>query len=149
MRRVLHIINEDKDIIIVLCIMVHPKGCFQGQFFFRLSVPLLSLFQCINTLLTRYGFPPRELHPPDEGHDEDPVPLQHGDRVMVEHLKPVVPEQIPPDVVMSEVNVQGGESSASSEAEAKSDQQRQGYNLINIVVEIFIIKYCSFIIPVW
>jgi len=48
---------------------------------------------------------------------------------MVEHLKPVVPEQIPPDVVMSEVKAQGGESSASSEAEAKSDQQRQGYNL--------------------
>ena len=48
---------------------------------------------------------------------------------MVEHLKPVVPEQTPPDVVMSEVKVQGHESSASSEAEAKSDQQRQGYNL--------------------
>jgi len=30
---------------------------------------------------------------------------------------------------MSEVKAQGGESSASSEAEAKSDQQRQGYNL--------------------
>ena len=111
--------------------MAHPKDCFQDQFFFRLSVLLLSLLQCINTctLLTRYGFPPCELHPPDEGREEDPVPLQHGDRVMVEHLKPVVPEQIPPDVVMSEVNMQGGESSASSEAEAKSDQQRQGYNL--------------------
>ena len=103
--------------------------CFLDPVVFILSVLLLSLFQCINILLTRYGFPPRELHPPDEGHDEDPVPLQHGDRVMVEILKPVVPEQVPPDVVMSEVTVQGGESSASSEAEAKSDQQRQGYNL--------------------
>lgn len=80
-------------------------------------------------MLTRYGFPPRELHPPDDGHEEDPVPLQHGDRVMVEHLKPVVPEQIPPDVVMSEVEAQGGENTASTEAEAKSDQQRQGCNL--------------------
>lgn len=80
-------------------------------------------------MLTRYGFPPHELHPPVEGHEEDPVPLQHGDRVMVEHLKPVVPEEIPPDVVMSEVKAQGGESSASSEAEGKSDQQRQGCNL--------------------
>ena len=102
------------------------KGCFQDQFLFRLSVLLSLLFQCISTLLTRYGFPPRELHPPDEGHEGDPVPLQHGDRVMVEHLRPVVPEEMPPDVVMSEVNVPGGESSASSEAEAKSDQQRQG-----------------------
>ena len=76
----------------------------------------------------RYGFPPRELHPPDEGHEEDPVPLQHGDRVMVEHLKPVIPEEHPPDVVMSEMKAQGGESSASSgsAAEAKTSQQRQG-----------------------
>lgn len=79
----------------------------------------------------RYGFPPRELHPPDEGHEEDPVPLQHGDRVMVEHLKPAVPEEHPPDVVMSEQKVQGGEDSSSSEmrgavAEAKTAQQRQG-----------------------
>lgn len=77
--------------------------------------------------MTRYGFPPRELHPPDEGHEEDPVPVQHGDRVMVEHLKPVVPEQHPPDVVMSEVQNQGGEISAPSGAEAQSDQQKQGY----------------------
>ena len=86
------------------------------------------------TVLTRYGFPPRELHPPAEGHEEDPVPLQHGDRVMVEHLKPVVPKEHPPDVVMSEEKVQGGEGSAPPEArgtvaEAKSSQQRQGYNI--------------------
>lgn len=123
----IYIINEDKDISIVLFLMAHPKGCFQKQFLFTLSVLLSLLIQYLNALLTRYGFPPRELHPPDEGHEEVPVPLQHGDRVMVEHLKPVVPEQVPPDVVMSEVDVQGSASSASSEAEAKSDQQRQGY----------------------
>ena len=80
------------------------------------------------SIVCRYGFPPRELHPPDEGHEGDPVPLQHGDRVMVEHLKPVVPEEHPPDVVMSEMKARGGEGSASSgsEAEAKSNQQRQG-----------------------
>ena len=79
------------------------------------------------SIVWRYGFPPRELHPPDEGHEEDPVPLQHGDRVMVEHLKPVVPEEHPPDVVMSEMKAQG-ESSASSgsAAETKANQQRQG-----------------------
>lgn len=90
-------------------------------------VKTFTVWQCTIILLNRYGFPPRELHPPDEGHEEDPVPLQHGDRVMVEHLKPVVPEQHPPDVVMSEVKDQGGESSAPSGAEAQSNQQRQGY----------------------
>ena len=55
------------------------------------------------------------------------MPLQHGDRVMMEHLKPAVPEEHPPDVVMSEMKAQG-ESSASSgsAAETKANQQRQG-----------------------
>ncbi|XP_013409530.1 deubiquitinating protein VCIP135 [Lingula anatina] len=35
----------------------------------------------------RYGFPPRELHPPEDGKEEEPLPLQHGDRVTVEILK--------------------------------------------------------------
>lgn len=105
--------------------------------------PKISLLDCFIsswhcmmnvTLLPRYGFPPRELHPPDKGHEEDPVPLQHGDRVMVEHLKPIVPEERPPDAVMSEVKTQGCEGSASSEtggsvAEAKSSQQIQGMTL--------------------
>ncbi|KAE8598926.1 hypothetical protein XENTR_v10016992 [Xenopus tropicalis] len=35
----------------------------------------------------RYGFPPKELVPPKEGLENEPVPLQHGDRVTVEILK--------------------------------------------------------------
>ncbi len=34
----------------------------------------------------RSGFPPRELLPPPEGHEGDPVPLQNGDKVTVEVL---------------------------------------------------------------
>ncbi|XP_006824972.1 deubiquitinating protein VCPIP1-like [Saccoglossus kowalevskii] len=34
----------------------------------------------------KYGFPPRELKPADVGKDGDTVPLQHGDKVMVEIL---------------------------------------------------------------
>uniref|UniRef100_A0A3Q3WH10 Deubiquitinating protein VCPIP1 n=1 Tax=Mola mola TaxID=94237 RepID=A0A3Q3WH10_MOLML len=38
--------------------------------------------QCI-----RYGFPPRELAPPKDGEENEPVALQHGDRVTVEILR--------------------------------------------------------------
>lgn len=38
--------------------------------------------QCI-----RYGFPPKELLPPRDGEENEPVALQHGDRVTVEILK--------------------------------------------------------------
>ncbi|MGH0128834.1 UNVERIFIED_CONTAM: hypothetical protein FKN15_036380 [Acipenser sinensis] len=44
------------------------------------SVP--PALQCI-----RYGFPPKELSPPKEGMENEPVLLQHGDRVTVEILK--------------------------------------------------------------
>uniref|UniRef100_A0A3Q3GXW2 Deubiquitinating protein VCPIP1 n=1 Tax=Labrus bergylta TaxID=56723 RepID=A0A3Q3GXW2_9LABR len=38
--------------------------------------------QCI-----RYGFPPKELSPPKDGEENEPVALQHGDRVTVEILR--------------------------------------------------------------
>lgn len=38
--------------------------------------------QCI-----RYGFPPKELYPPKDGEENEPVALQHGDRVTVEILR--------------------------------------------------------------
>ncbi|XP_045416523.1 deubiquitinating protein VCPIP1 [Lemur catta] len=38
--------------------------------------------QCI-----RYGFPPKELIPPQAGMEKEPVPLQHGDRITIEILK--------------------------------------------------------------
>nr|XP_060631395.1 deubiquitinating protein VCPIP1 [Anolis sagrei ordinatus] len=44
------------------------------------SIP--SHLQCI-----RFGFPPKELLPPKEGQENEPVPLLHGDRITVEILK--------------------------------------------------------------
>lgn len=41
-----------------------------------------SYLQCI-----RYGFPPKELLPPKNGMENEPVPLQHGDRITIEILK--------------------------------------------------------------
>nr|XP_019961768.1 PREDICTED: deubiquitinating protein VCIP135 [Paralichthys olivaceus] len=38
--------------------------------------------QCI-----RYGFPPKELVPPKDGEENEPMALQHGDRVSVEILR--------------------------------------------------------------
>ncbi|KAG8570715.1 hypothetical protein GDO81_011384 [Engystomops pustulosus] len=46
----------------------------------ELDIP--PFLQCI-----RYGFPPKELLPPKDGMENEPVPLQHGDRVTVEILK--------------------------------------------------------------
>ncbi|XP_067110054.1 deubiquitinating protein VCPIP1 isoform X2 [Osmerus mordax] len=47
--------------------------------------------QCI-----RYGFPPKELCPPKDGEENEPVALQHGDRVTVEILRgPEVPSSVP------------------------------------------------------
>ena len=34
----------------------------------------------------KYGFPPKEMRPPTEGREGDPLPLQHGDRITVEIL---------------------------------------------------------------
>ena len=91
---------------------------------------LTDSFYC----MYRYGFPPRELLPPGEGQEEEPVPLQHGDRVMVEHLKQSVPEEHP-DVVMSELKAQEGGSSAPLESSdpAKAEKQRQGLYKMNRV----------------
>ncbi|XP_034038695.1 deubiquitinating protein VCIP135 [Thalassophryne amazonica] len=46
----------------------------------QFSVPPAQ--QCI-----RYGFPPKELAPPKDGEENEPVALQHGDRVTVEIVK--------------------------------------------------------------
>lgn len=58
------------------------------------------------------------------------MPLQHGDRVMVEHLKPTVLEEQPPDVVMSELKAPVSEGSASTSASG-TNQQGQGTLCIN------------------
>uniref|UniRef100_A0A3B4BF77 Deubiquitinating protein VCPIP1 n=1 Tax=Periophthalmus magnuspinnatus TaxID=409849 RepID=A0A3B4BF77_9GOBI len=46
--------------------------------------------QCI-----RHGFPPKELLPPKDGEENEPVALQHGDRVSVEILVRKGPEEKP------------------------------------------------------
>ncbi|KAG8133660.1 hypothetical protein E2320_011437 [Naja naja] len=43
---------------------------------------ILPHLQCI-----RFGFPPKELLPPKEGQENEPVPLLHGDRITIEILK--------------------------------------------------------------
>lgn len=83
----------------------------------------------------RYGFPPCELLPPREGQEEEPVPLQHNDRVMVERLKPSIPEEHP-DVVMSELKAQEGGGSASLESSdpEKAEKERLGLYMYNIIM---------------
>ncbi|XP_068722589.1 deubiquitinating protein VCPIP1-like [Montipora capricornis] len=81
----------------------------------------------------RYGFPPRELHPPNEGLEEDPLPLQHGDRIMVEHLKPPVPEEQTPDVVMSELKAQEGGVSDSHESSAQDEAEKQRQAMASVL----------------
>ena len=51
----------------------------------------------------RHGFPPKELHPPESGKENEPVPLQHGDKVMVEKL--LLPKSEPMQDVNMEDNV--------------------------------------------
>ncbi|KAL4635198.1 deubiquitinating protein VCIP135 [Arapaima gigas] len=52
----------------------------QGSIAKEFSIPPAQ--QCI-----RYGFPPKELLPPKEGQEKEPLPLQHGDRVTVDVLR--------------------------------------------------------------
>ncbi|XP_070565133.1 LOW QUALITY PROTEIN: deubiquitinating protein VCPIP1-like [Ptychodera flava] len=51
----------------------------------------------------KYGFPPRDLKAPEEGKDDEPVPLQHGDKVMIEILPdPNEPKEQPMDTQQEE-----------------------------------------------
>ena len=48
------------------------------------------------------------LNPPEEGKEEEPIPIQHGDKVMVEVLPPLEPDvQQPADVEMQEEKAMG------------------------------------------
>ena len=87
----------------------------------------------------RHGFPPRELHPPECGKEDDPVPLQHGDKVMVEQLLPPEPdptqdvsmddegkekEGLPEPLVVWEPGIRG--SSSGNVMSPSQQQQQQG-----------------------
>ncbi len=54
----------------------------------------------------KHGFPPRELHPPGEGESmEEPVPLQHGDRITLEILPdPQTGKVYPPILILTPSN---------------------------------------------
>ncbi|XP_037538378.1 deubiquitinating protein VCIP135 isoform X2 [Nematolebias whitei] len=67
----------------------------------------------------RYGFPPKELLPPKDGKENEPVALQHGDRVTVEILRG--PEDKDPAT-----STTGASSSLSSLHSAKSDAATPG-----------------------
>nr|BAB39347.1 hypothetical protein [Macaca fascicularis] len=64
------------------------KAPYSPTTFFELQESIAREFnippylQCI-----RYGFPPKELMPPQAGMEKEPVPLQHGDRITIEILK--------------------------------------------------------------
>ncbi|XP_039610533.1 deubiquitinating protein VCPIP1 [Polypterus senegalus] len=56
--------------------------------FYELQRSIAKEFSVLPDMLCiRFGFPPKELLPPAEGMENEPVPLQHGDRVTVEILK--------------------------------------------------------------
>ncbi|XP_055739198.1 deubiquitinating protein VCPIP1-like [Salvelinus fontinalis] len=66
--------------------------------------------QCI-----RHGFPPKELLPPKDGEENEPVALQHGDRVTVEILRG------PEDHKVSAPSASSSHSSLHSLHSVKSD----------------------------
>ncbi|XP_010882134.1 deubiquitinating protein VCIP135 [Esox lucius] len=66
--------------------------------------------QCI-----RHGFPPKELFPPKDGEENEPVALQHGNRVTVEILKG------PEDRKVSGPSASSSRSSLHSLHSGKSD----------------------------
>ncbi|XP_024124424.1 deubiquitinating protein VCIP135 [Oryzias melastigma] len=80
----------------------------QGSVYNQFGVPPAQ--QCI-----RFGFPPKELHPPKDGEENEPVALQHGDRVTVEILKG--PEDKGPSASVTRAS-----SSQSGLHSAKSDE---------------------------
>lgn len=72
----------------------------------------------------RFGFPPRVLHPPEAGKEEEPIPVQHGERVMVEVLPPPEPQpkedwDVPEENKMDVAGAVGGEGKVGDGGAAK------------------------------
>ncbi|KAG7488605.1 hypothetical protein MATL_G00035480 [Megalops atlanticus] len=65
--------------------------------------------QCI-----RYGFPPKELLPPKGGQENEPLPLQHGDRVTVEVVRDPKEKEVPAPAAAALHSVRSEESASSS-----------------------------------
>ncbi|CAB1437621.1 unnamed protein product [Pleuronectes platessa] len=70
--------------------------------------------QCI-----RYGFPPKELAPPKHGEENEPMALQHGDRVSVEILRG--PEDKSPEDKSPSASIPRASSSHASLHSVKSE----------------------------
>lgn len=94
----------------------------------------------------RYGFPPHVLHPPEEGKEQEPIPVQHGERVIVEVLPPPEPEpqlnenkDIQEENKMDVAGAMGGEVKSSvqeTSKENKTDQSPMDGKIIIVVVFI-------------
>ena len=77
----------------------------------------------------RYGFPPRELLPPDPDHQDEPVPLQHGDRVTVDCLRPAVDTSLPAaDTSLPAADTSLPAEEPSDVAGNRSDEEQQQGN---------------------
>lgn len=72
------------------------------------------------------------LNPPEEGKEQDPIPIQHGERVMVEALPPPEPEPQPDkkndiqeESKMDVAGAMGGEGMSSVEETSKENRTDQ------------------------
>ncbi|KAJ8376640.1 hypothetical protein SKAU_G00072200 [Synaphobranchus kaupii] len=75
--------------------------------------------QCI-----RYGFPPKELLPPKEGQENEPLPLQHGDRVTVEAVRDPKEKEAPtPAPTAGLHSVRSDESASASRVTSRELQE--------------------------
>ncbi|KAJ8413371.1 hypothetical protein AAFF_G00093670 [Aldrovandia affinis] len=79
----------------------------QGSIAKEFTVPPAQ--QCI-----RYGFPPKELLPPKEGQENEPLPLQHGDRVTVEAVRDPREKEPPAQVATAGLHTVRSDEPASS-----------------------------------
>ncbi|KAK7825073.1 hypothetical protein U0070_014830 [Myodes glareolus] len=99
--------------------------------------------QCI-----RYGFPPKELLPPQAGMEKEPVPLQHGDRITIEILKGKAEGGQPAaahsahTVKQEEIAVTGKLS--SKELQEQADKEMYSLCLLATLMGMADGKHCTF-----
>ncbi|XP_077979065.1 deubiquitinating protein VCPIP1-like [Glandiceps talaboti] len=75
----------------------------------------------------KFGFPPKELKPPEDGKEDEPIPLQHGDKVVVEILPdPNQPKEQPMETQSYEPTSQPRQAWSSSAEQESASEQMQG-----------------------
>uniref|UniRef100_A0A8C5PTD0 Deubiquitinating protein VCPIP1 n=1 Tax=Leptobrachium leishanense TaxID=445787 RepID=A0A8C5PTD0_9ANUR len=98
--------------------------------------------QCI-----RYGFPPKELLPPKDGAENEPVPLQHGDRVTVEVLKAKDKAVHTSSHMVHTVNDEDSDMasmSVSKELQEQVDKEMYSLCLLATLMGVVDGKHCTF-----